>query len=969
MKTANPKNNMNSRGGHRGGHRGGGNQGGNAGGHQNSQGNQGNTNSAAGNVTGPTPKTFQQGDFPRPKGQWSKGPPPLAPPASNGPTKSPAANTIYLLLAHLVGQNVSATVKEGLVYEGILHAATFTPELGVVLQKAYLAKDGPLTDKKIEKLVILPADLMTVSKKEAIILSSSGGDKGDLPKGFQTDSAISGRGGEFGRERELMKWSTNESTSTLTSWDDDKGDGKWDQFSTNERLFGVTTDFDEGLYTTEIDKSDPSYKKREQEAIRIAKEMESSQPATDNAHLLEERGLNAGDEAIDEEEKYSSVVRAPGKYVPPGARSGPPPPAPGGKQANKKSRGGHNNNANPPHIDPAAATKHTQHGGNQSLPSPGVVKPNLNGAGGPAGNEHQHQQQQQQHVKAAPKPNVSTPNPQSSNAPGPASAAPSASSQNMLPPGASASLNRPGSGSAANADGRDRLAKGGILSKLPVSGADPSAKDPINEVSNAFNTFAKEERKAHPKPLFTKSKEEVINEFKNFSSKFKLNTAIPDDIATMLKKDKDGASSAKDAKPSAAPVKEGPAPGGKKQDVRRANPSKPAPSRKDRYNSDSTPSAVAEAPESTASAEEQPKAAPKFKLSADAMEFKPGGGPPSAGITPARVKSPAHDKQRPASVAGTSSKGPGGPRNTNYNKNYTKNGQVAAKPANPGAPAYPYNQQQYRPQYPVQEFPEGVYVSGMDPNQQYYSYTSIPGHYPYRVPMMPRPFVPGMPPQLAIPGPNGAIPAYVPYMQPYPPHMQGYPQPHHPHMMGPPMPGAPGAPPPQGPPHPQQGQMRMYPQPGAPQGPHAPPGQNPAPPTPGGNGKNGPPGGPMMPPQGPAGAPGQPGAPGPVVYRPEYGPQGQVMSSPGPRGGNGQPGHYMPPPGGAPPGPGHPPPPMYHHAGGPMMAAYPPPEFFAQGGHVMMGAHPAPVWGQQPPEPMPMGDPNQMETASPPKPE
>ncbi len=44
---------------------------------------------------------------------------------------------------------------------------------------------------------------------------------------------------------------------------------------TNERLFGVGTDFNEEDYTTKLDRSDPSFKDKEAKAIKIAREIES----------------------------------------------------------------------------------------------------------------------------------------------------------------------------------------------------------------------------------------------------------------------------------------------------------------------------------------------------------------------------------------------------------------------------------------------------------------------------------------------------------------------------------------------------------------------------------------------------------------------------------------------------------------------------------------------------------------------
>lgn len=79
----------------------------------------------------------------------------------------------------------------------------------------------------------------------------------------------------------------------------------WDQFAANEMLFGVKSEFDEDFYTTKVDKSHPSYKKREAEATRIAKEIHQS--STNNIHVAEERGFIQTD--ISEEAMYSGVFR------------------------------------------------------------------------------------------------------------------------------------------------------------------------------------------------------------------------------------------------------------------------------------------------------------------------------------------------------------------------------------------------------------------------------------------------------------------------------------------------------------------------------------------------------------------------------------------------------------------------------------------------------------------------------------
>ena len=122
---------------------------------------------------------------------------------------------------------------------------------------------------------------------------------------FRTDSAISGSRNQG--ERTLQRWVPDapedvdgslESNRTKSS-----GGAGWDQFAENERRFGLTTDYDENIYTTTIDKSHPQYKQRLAEAERKAREIERS--STNNSHVAEERITDNvdGADGRDEEEK------------------------------------------------------------------------------------------------------------------------------------------------------------------------------------------------------------------------------------------------------------------------------------------------------------------------------------------------------------------------------------------------------------------------------------------------------------------------------------------------------------------------------------------------------------------------------------------------------------------------------------------------------------------------------------------
>ena len=143
---------------------------------------------------------------------------------------------------------------------------------------------------------------------------------------FRTDTEISSREIATPRERELQRWEPG-ADSSIDMALEDSGDTSWDQFATNERMYGVQSSYDENIYTTAIDRSNPMYKQREAEAARIAREIEGSVAAS--AHVAEERQRDADRTiGLDEEAKYSGVQReavnlpkrSVGAYVPPSQR-------------------------------------------------------------------------------------------------------------------------------------------------------------------------------------------------------------------------------------------------------------------------------------------------------------------------------------------------------------------------------------------------------------------------------------------------------------------------------------------------------------------------------------------------------------------------------------------------------------------------------------------------------------------------
>ena len=123
--------------------------------------------------------------------------------------------------------------------------------------------------------------------------------------GFRTDADISGN--LAFKERNLQKWEPSEDDTSLELGSG--GLGGWDQFATNDRITGVKSNYDENIYTTAIDRSNPQYAQRAARAERLAREIETS--TATNSHVREERGGHNAhdDQGLDEEDKYGNLVR------------------------------------------------------------------------------------------------------------------------------------------------------------------------------------------------------------------------------------------------------------------------------------------------------------------------------------------------------------------------------------------------------------------------------------------------------------------------------------------------------------------------------------------------------------------------------------------------------------------------------------------------------------------------------------
>ncbi|CEJ60643.1 hypothetical protein PMG11_09211 [Penicillium brasilianum] len=268
---------------------------------------------------------------------------------------SHAHDRLVFLFASFIGLRTTITTKSGEKFTGIFSSSNLeASESSFLLKMVQHAaqenqgKANGVSDTATPYVGSAPEHSMAFDIKDVADISVPNVSPAEVSVkesngagGFRTDADISGNLAM--RERTLKRWEPAEHEVDM-SLDSAAGDHKgWDQFETNERLFGAKTSYDENIYTTRIDRSDPTYRQKQVEAARIAAEIEGTE--VDNVHMREERGLIAPDTGDqDEEDKYSGVQREnksfpplvsgqPNKYTPPGRRQAGAQPAVPAKQA------------------------------------------------------------------------------------------------------------------------------------------------------------------------------------------------------------------------------------------------------------------------------------------------------------------------------------------------------------------------------------------------------------------------------------------------------------------------------------------------------------------------------------------------------------------------------------------------------------------------------------------------------------
>lgn len=205
------------------------------------------------------------------------------------------------------GSVVMATLSNGSRLEGILDRVDLQ-ERRVLLKMVFVwpeATSAVPQEHAFRDFAL--SDLVALSAAAVNFAEATGGG------GFATDTDITAATGATGRAggmRELARWEGGEDGEGAGLEDDmPPGSRHWDQFATNQKLFGVVTSFDESAYTTVLDRESAEFKTRHTEAERLAREIERGTGSTSNPHLAEERGAVFDDSQLDEEDRYGAVVR------------------------------------------------------------------------------------------------------------------------------------------------------------------------------------------------------------------------------------------------------------------------------------------------------------------------------------------------------------------------------------------------------------------------------------------------------------------------------------------------------------------------------------------------------------------------------------------------------------------------------------------------------------------------------------
>ncbi|KAJ6845053.1 polyadenylate-binding protein-interacting protein 4 isoform X3 [Iris pallida] len=239
--------------------------------------------------------------------------------SSSGGVANPSRDRLIYVMTSLIGLPVDVHIRNGSTISGIFHATNAEKDFGIVLKMAQVIKDGSVRGQKpVSETVKKPRDMFIQSKDIVQVVAKdvplnidefSNANAHERRTDLMIDSAIS-HTHHLEAQRELERWTPDvddPGCPELENIFDGTWNRNWDQFETNEALFGVKSTFDEELYTTKLERG-PRMRELELKASRIAREIEGED--TNDLHLAEERGMQFHEDFdFDEEIRYSAVKR------------------------------------------------------------------------------------------------------------------------------------------------------------------------------------------------------------------------------------------------------------------------------------------------------------------------------------------------------------------------------------------------------------------------------------------------------------------------------------------------------------------------------------------------------------------------------------------------------------------------------------------------------------------------------------
>ncbi|EMC97447.1 hypothetical protein BAUCODRAFT_452678 [Baudoinia panamericana UAMH 10762] len=415
-----------------------------------------------------------------------------------------AHDRLLFVLAHSQGMDATITLKNGEQFAGIFAGGSFdsvsTSKYALKMTRRVAPPSGHQVNGNVEThdetvgegedrvMTFDIQDTVSLDVKDVVTASAQQQPNGSISSSFRTDTEISGREPSIPHHRELQRWEPTGDLNIDMSLED-SGDSGWDQFATNERMYGVSSTYDENMYTTAIDRSNPQYQQRAAAAERIAREIEGSAAA--NPHVAEERKRDAekGD-GLDEEDKYSGVRREPGGSLPKRAAGAYVPPS-------QRPITGIPTVPGAP-FDPAIISTA------KPVPPP-----------------------------SAPPAQTSTPADSAKPAPQTQLAAP----PTQLPTVESASKDAPPTSRDASRPRAAAAAQG-----VP---AEKGTHDAFRQTADAFKDFANSEKLKFRQVVEQKrannrhEKNVKLNDLKKFAENFKLKSRVPDDLVPILAKDRE----------------------------------------------------------------------------------------------------------------------------------------------------------------------------------------------------------------------------------------------------------------------------------------------------------------------------------------------------------------------------------------------------------------------------------------------